>query len=274
MFNDRLTFISAGSRWVVLPRQQLRAGDRRGVIDGWAAALMLDEWCDEPGSLARVLELFQRVFGDPVLQPTTLDVERRIKPLLQRELTDGRWVALKLPLFHRREQEKDDTVLRGPTPDPEPPPEGPRLLRRISEKTFIDVSVQDTDGVPLSGFNYQLQLPSGVTDRGVLGADARLFRGNIDPGIGRLTISPGSSEVVQADDLTPPDEPEVPDDSIEIQLVDQSGAPVADETVEILFSDGSSETAVTDDNGNIALQGVPSGDCQITLPKSFPPAAT
>jgi uncharacterized protein (DUF2345 family) len=145
-----------------------------------------------------------------------------------------------------------------------PPPSTVRKgpPRRISEKTFLDVVVMDTDGKPLAGRAYKLQLPDGRTRTGNLGADGRLQETNIDPGTGLLTLLPDKGEAIEA---SPPPANESLS-FVEIVLRDDSGDPVGGQRYEIELPDGTKQTGVTDEKGVAVLHQIPRGDCNVTFP--------
>ena len=53
---------------------------------------------------------------------------------------------------------------------------------------------------------------------------------------------------------------------VEIELVDDQGQPVADETYQVRLSDGSLFIGTLDDRGQARIEGIDPGTCQITFP--------
>jgi len=53
---------------------------------------------------------------------------------------------------------------------------------------------------------------------------------------------------------------------IEIEMVDEEGNPVADESYEVTLADGSVTDGSLDDKGQARIEGLDPGNCQITFP--------
>jgi hypothetical protein len=211
-----------------------------------------------------MLDLYEEVTGDRLRPPTTDDIERRVIPALMASFERSRLVGIEAPqsTSHRRKTEEG---IHGTPELPEVPeiPQVPKAPPRIiSDKTFLDVSLVDSEGAPLAGRRYKLQLPNGLTEQGTLGSDGRLRKTNIDAGTARLTLLPEKGEPVEAADV--PEQDAVT--FVELELVDANNVPVAGQKYQVEFPDGRVETGTTDANGLAYVEGVPEGDCEISFP--------
>src|SRR5262249_21313981 len=102
---------------------------------------------------------------------------------------------------------------RMPQFDPEPPPRSqPKIIRVVSEKTFLDIQLLDDEDKPLTGRKYRLELPDGPVEQGRRASDGRIQKHGIDPGIGRLPLLAETGAPLQHEELAskPPDEPDEP----------------------------------------------------------------
>jgi len=169
-----------------------------------------------------------------------------------------------------------------------PAPTETQTGRLEKEKTFFDVLIVDDDDEPLAGQRYRLELADGTVEEGRLGADGRLARRNIDPGTAELTLLADEAPPVAAEEAPAPEpaepeaapssEPEaapgVPEvpldapvalDTVDLQLIDVDGKPVAGQKVSIQLADGSVREAVTDDDGAVTIADVPGGDYVLSI---------
>jgi hypothetical protein len=218
-----------------------------------------------------MLDLYEEVTGDRLRPPTTEDVARRVVPTLVSCFEGGRLVGIAASALSARKREQEVGIHGKPQPPPrrEEPSLPKRVPRIISEKTFLDISLVDIEGVPLAGRGYKLQLPSGLTEQGKLGADAHLRKTNIDPGTARLTLLPENGDLVEASKPTDQEAPAPPEEAltfVEVKLVDDDGAPVPGQRYQVEFPDGRVETGTLDEDGAAFFEGVPQGDCEITFP--------
>ncbi|MEZ4408302.1 MAG: hypothetical protein R3A52_17765 [Polyangiales bacterium] len=68
----------------------------------------------------------------------------------------------------------------GPKTDPPPPP--------TDQKTWIEIHLKNTDGVPLRGERYRLKLPDNTVREGSTNDAGAVFIEDIDPGLCELTF--------------------------------------------------------------------------------------
>jgi hypothetical protein len=94
MTGRRIEFVSGSRYWALVPRATLSPAAREGAVPASVAARQLESWCSDPSAWPKVLELFESVSGSALRAPTDLEVERRVRPALQRALESGDWVAL------------------------------------------------------------------------------------------------------------------------------------------------------------------------------------
>ena len=66
----------------------------------------------------------------------------------------------------------------------------------------------------------------------------------------------------------PPDQPPVPKTSwIEIELVDETGRPIAGERVDVTLPNGQIRRGTTGSNGVLRIAAIDPGQCQISFPR-------
>jgi hypothetical protein len=90
---NRLEFRCDSRTWVLVPRIGLSTAQLQGAVPADAAARELDRWCSDPIAWGHMLDLFREISRPFVGAPTTLAVEREIKPILRGALSTGSWVA-------------------------------------------------------------------------------------------------------------------------------------------------------------------------------------
>jgi hypothetical protein len=263
-FGDRITIFGFSNRWVIMHATRLRPQERAHRIAPSILARNVPAWCHDPTHRRDMLDLYEEVTGDRLRPPTTDDVERRVIPTLMAAFERGRLIGIETPRLTSLKRETEEGIHARPQvsdlPEiPQVPKAPPRI---ISEKTFLDVSLVDSEGAPLAGRSYKLQLPNGMTEQGRLGSDGRLRKTNIDPGTARLTILAEKGEPVEAADV--PEQEAV--SFVEVELVDANNAPVAGQRYQVEFPDGRVETGTLDANGLAFIEGVPKGDCEISFP--------
>lgn len=193
-------------------------GELRGFADDWRikepreqraldplfGVELVEGWLEDPFGQYAALEIYEWLTHHVMRPPSTRDIRDLVIPRLRQAI------------------EREEIVLLGPAPAPtvgpprprpqEKPPEPPkpRVPRRIRERSFIDVRVVDRRGRPLAGYKYKLEYPDGRVETGVLDGGARLFRSELDPGTGRLTLLPSEGPTAA--------EPPAPTSSVPLDL--------------------------------------------------------
>ena len=266
MFGGRLTFVSWSDRWVIAPWHALEKSERDRQVDGESASLFLDSWIHEPSVGPALVDLYEEISGDLMIARTTADVQEWILPALKHAFRTGHLVALRSSLLDQatkahteEETSKEEGVVHQGTnlePPDLPGPSGPRILRRVSEKTFLDVTIVDTQGRPMSGRKFKLQLPNGMTEKGVLGADGRLSRSNIDPGTAYLKILQDEGEPILSEEeaarlkplSTAPEDPAAL--HLRLSFRGMFGKPLSEMSC-LLAAGAASVRKITDANGNV-----------------------
>jgi hypothetical protein len=215
----------------------------------------------DPATSLELVQLYQELTFDRLNPPVDVDMDEWVKPVLTAMIDEGRLSALSPS---RRAFERDEGVaIKGTEIEAPAPTEAPKkVLRVIEEKTFLDVTVVDTDGNPIQGIPYKLQLPNGLTEEGRLGSDGHLEKRNIDPGTARLTLLGSKAEPIEVSDI--PDEEEV--SFVEIALLDDNDAPVAGQRYEVTLPDGSVRSGTLDEKGFAFISEVPLGNCKVSFP--------
>ena len=140
------------------------------------AEALVSELADLPEGLAVVRAAVGRVDLAADLSPVTDEAlrERAAWALYDRELyVDGR--RRDTPGGGGGGQPKP-----GPKTDPPPPP--------TDQKTWIEVHLKNTDGVPLRGERYKLKLPDNTVREGSTNDAGAVFIEDIDPGLCELTF--------------------------------------------------------------------------------------
>jgi hypothetical protein len=253
MFGRRAILTLISHRWVVMPRSELASGERKHVIDSHTAASLVSGWGEDTMNWAEMFRLFGDLTGSTMRPVTTAEVEEHVMPALRAAFEHGQLVALR----HGSKDAKkkpEEVFGRQALPEPPPLPDQPRVLRAVSEKTFIEAQVVNTKGEPLAGHRYKLQLPSGATEKGALGADGVVRATNIDPGTGRLTILPNDGKVTDAGKLPSPDISPGDRGEFTVKVLTASGQAVP--RLDIAFvSDGTTTVVATDSDGLAVFEG-------------------
>jgi hypothetical protein len=226
------------------------AEERRAFVNSSIAASMVDEWCRDAMIWPDMLLLYEELSGDRLRPPTSSDIEQRVVPRLRVALERGELRVLPKELSSRPISKAEEGI-HGRQPEelpglPEAP--APRRVSRIApEKTFLDVQLVDTDGEPMGGRRFKLQLPDGRTETGRLGPDGRLRKTNIDPGTAYLSILDEEGPSVAAEDVAQEDStPELKQFSV--RVVNVAGEPLPG--LDLAFISNDTRTVVkTDDDG-------------------------
>jgi hypothetical protein len=160
------------------------------VVPELRAAQLIGSWAREPQVLGRLIEVYGALYGELQRPPTRRDIEL-LQTRLEQAVSKGRLVITcplaPVPIPHRE--------IEFEPAEPAPPQERPPA------KSFVDVVVLDSNGNPLPGRRYKLQTPNGLTEEGRLDANARLYKGRVDPGTAWLTILPDKEQIIRADDV-------------------------------------------------------------------------
>jgi hypothetical protein len=185
---------------VVASARSLKADERALIAKPSSAEI--DRWCADVTSSPEMLRFYEELTGDRLRPPTTIDIEHRVKPALYRAFHRGELVTLDRAPAPSIEKRDDGVHGKKAAFEAPAPPEAPRKAARpVSEKTFLDVRLVNGKGKPIAGCKFKLQLPSGVSETGTLGSDARIAKAQLDPGVALLTFEPEHVDVVQAEPI-------------------------------------------------------------------------
>ena len=265
MFGNRATFLSSSHRWVVLPAAHVKKEERSQQLAAAEAAAKVDAWVEDVMSWPGMLHFYELVSGDWLRPPTTLDIEEHVKPVLREAFQRGQLVVLKAPILPAAKQASEDgihgvrhNVERVLDAIPQKP------LRLLKETSFLDLQVVNTKGKPLANRRYKFTLPNGKTETSHLGAEARIRKADIDPGIAELTLLPDDGDVFEVGAETPAGA-EIAS-SIEFVLVDQDGEPLTGQRYGIELPDGQTQSGTLDDFGAARVDAKVAGNCRVRFP--------
>jgi hypothetical protein len=269
-------FLFRGERLSVVRKWDAVGGTESSVIGRVEAADLVERWCHDPASWPGMLALYGRLTSDDLLGRP--DADGHVIATLRRAFEQGT-LTLERDVGSQPKADGGKGV-HGRPPDKvaAPPPKPARApARQIKEKTFVDVCVVDTEGVGLAGRPYKFQLPDGRIREGKLDSAGRLHESNIDPGTARLHILADPGQVVDAKAAETAAQETVtevvlgpPDDFIVLRLVAAGGDPMSGLPVELTLADGTVRQAVSDDDGNVTIDGIPAGKCQLSIPHVDP----
>jgi hypothetical protein len=173
---------------------------------------------------------------------------------LRRALLSDEWIVVLL----ERQPVVAAPAVDAPKPQEKSAPKKPAQI--VKEKSFLDVRFTDDEGAPMAGADYELQLPSGLKERGTLDGSGRVQKQNIDPGTGRIRLLDAPGPPVDPGDDTDAV------DWLELHLCDEDGGPLADCPVTVKLPNGEERAVTTDENGDLRLAGLPPGPCEVSLP--------
>jgi hypothetical protein len=90
----RIELLADFRYWAFVPRFGLSQTEREAAVPANVAIRQIDRWCSDLTTWPKMLELWEAIEGSTLRAPTVPDVERRVKPALQRALERGEWVAV------------------------------------------------------------------------------------------------------------------------------------------------------------------------------------
>jgi hypothetical protein len=202
---------------------------------------------------------------------------------LEEELLAGRLVV---------ERERFAALTEHPQLDFELPPLGPPPRQPAPTTTFIAIHLVDQRAAPLAGRPYRIELPDGSSHEGFTDPDgygrvagftkdglARVIFLDVDEldfksknPVDRIVIPVGDeqeSDEERLDDvreaLNKPLEDRANEHFVELALFDQDDVPVANELVIVVDASGQEFSAVSDELGNIRVDGLAAGAVKIEL---------
>lgn len=265
IFDGRVRVPWGLSERCLVLRHDLRTNERVDSEASRDAASRLDRWCDDPTLWPSLLELSEILGVETSRPPTTQTVVEVIKPALRWALDSGRLVVVRLEKENQGEAPDDGVVHQGSLLEgaAEQLKDVPRLIRQLKEKSFLDVRLTKASGAPFSGRKYKLQLPNGLIEKSVLGADGRISKSNIEPGTALLTLADAAGDGIEAQDHSPK---AISETALALSLVDEDGAPVGGIPFRVVLADGSSVEGTLDAAGAAHLDGLHPGDCTVHFP--------
>jgi hypothetical protein len=162
------------------------------------------------------------------------------------------------------------SIVRGPDPletralELPQMPELPKGHPARQEETFIGVVVVDQDGDPVPNTRVRFRLPNGVVREGTTDSDGAVKIDNLT-GRGEAEITlldfaePGQTKGLES-------KPVEPKAFLFIELADDAGRPVPNETYEVRTKDGETITGQLDRFGKAVVEGISAGECDVTFP--------
>jgi hypothetical protein len=183
-------------------------------------------------------------------------------------------------------------------PDSTPPP--PLYTPVEEQTTFIGIVLVDQNGNPVPGRLYRITLPDGSVQDGRLDSQGTARVDGLSPGTCKIDFleldkvdfsgiaplpggrqpgvtgpvvpapasdaSPAPAPASTPASTPPASAPALAQDSLQITLVDDAGAPVAGASYAVTASDGQTYAGQLDANGTALLTGLAPGACTVSFP--------
>ncbi len=216
----------------------------------------------EPGDVAALRRLLQDL--DPLVDRGRLDGVQLTEQLARM------WLGGRLELSVVAEPPL--AGLDGDVQEEEPDGWQPRIReeRRV-EKTWIEIELLDENEAPVAGERYRVRLTDGETRQGRLDRYGRARYDYLDPGpcavwFPDLAAKAWTIEARQGDedDARPATAPR---SWVEIELLDEDGAPAAGVSYEIQLPSGDVVRGELDEYGTAFHGDIDPGTCTVTFPE-------
>lgn len=228
-------------------------------VDEVSALVLARRFALAPGGTFALRRLLASLlFGAPLGRQGDDAIVRDVATRIHRgELLVLRGPAVRLGSFH-------DEIEAAPLSEPQAAvPEKPTA--------WLEIELVEVDGKPVPREPYEVRSPSGTVVRGQLDGNGFARVADLDPGSCTVTFPlrdrrdwEGRSVVVPEGELVVAPPP--PRSWIEIELVDEAGAPVADEPFLVLEGDRPVARGRTDERGCARVESLSPGACRVLFP--------
>lgn len=134
-----------------------------------------------------------------------------------------------------------------------------------AEKGWIDLVLTDSRGEPVAGATYEVEASDGSVHTGTLDADGCASVRGIEPGSAVVRFPEYHRDEFESDPA--PSCRCVQATWVDIELVDEAGAPVAGAPYEVVLADGEVCEGVLDARGRARVESLVDGPCRVRFPE-------